>query len=233
MSNAWHSDTPRCLFFLILMLCLCHTFYWLFWPRSKIIFQLQHAQRWQAFAATSATLNLIWFIFFESMRFSRHFYFGWMSVLLYLCLGTISNVSVLRAASIFVVMLLLLVGARPQLSFVSNQNQENRLSALHEGVDFLKVYPTATIFESVRPDRQALIGCGWWVSRELEFLLPGSGNFRNGNNLSDETLASGRYILAKSDNFDLKDPACIHLNNHCPDDVSLFKNKVLTLSTCH
>jgi len=45
---------------------------------------------------------------------------------------------------------------------------------------------------------EVLIACGWWVPRDLEYLLPGVGNFRDCFEMDRLTVAGGRSVLVRN-----------------------------------
>ncbi len=91
-----------------------------------------------------------------------------------------------------VLLLLLVAGASGRIAdlppvYPPHLGKSPRLEALLATSDFLRS----------RPQIGPLVGCRWWANRDLEYILPGSLNFKNFESL--DPAARTRAVLVRSD----------------------------------
>jgi hypothetical protein len=77
-----------------------------------------------------------------------------------------------------------------------------------------------------------LVGCGWWVARDLEYVSPGVNNFRDCTRLqSDETLGK-RIILVRNEVFNWDNRARMKQYQEYCDQHILYRNDPFVVSEC-
>jgi hypothetical protein len=77
-----------------------------------------------------------------------------------------------------------------------------------------------------------LAGCGWWVPRDLEYVLPGVNNFRDCFRLRPEDTASKRVLLVRNEfyNWD-RQPALDRYRDAC-DARPVYRREPFVISEC-
>jgi hypothetical protein len=78
-----------------------------------------------------------------------------------------------------------------------------------------------------------LVACGWWVPRDLEYLLPSVGNFRDCFGMDPVTVAEGRSLLVRNVNFWNweQNPSMQAFADSCERTIQ-FRNAHYVLSRC-
>ena len=77
-----------------------------------------------------------------------------------------------------------------------------------------------------------LVGCGWWVPRDLEYVLPGVNNFLDCFRLRPEDTASKRILLVRNEfyNWD-RQPVLDRYRDAC-DARIVYKREPFVISEC-
>lgn len=168
-------------------------------------------------------LNLSWWILFSDTTWVRHLIPG-------ITLGVAAVIVMLtqvREAKLRVALALALIAiSTPRLKDVPTLRlltwqPSGRQGALVRTKNFVAKLP----FNEVQ-----LVGYGWWVSRELEFLLPGSLNFKDAR--QSQGISSKRQILVRSESGTWEnDPKRTAFEKQCEARI-LFEAPPFTVSDC-
>jgi hypothetical protein len=77
-----------------------------------------------------------------------------------------------------------------------------------------------------------LVGCGWWVTRDLEYVLPEVRNFRDCTRLTDQDIAGKRVMLVRNDFFNReRNPVVDRYQTNC-DRRIVFRRDPYVVSEC-
>jgi hypothetical protein len=101
---------------------------------------------------------------------------------------------------------------------------EPRLSALTAARNELQ--------ELMRDPRVVLVGCGAWVPRDLEYLLPASGNFKDCLLLRPEEMKGKRIIFVRNEFYNLERSEELDAFLQSCDRQTLFRRKPFVISEC-
>jgi hypothetical protein len=101
---------------------------------------------------------------------------------------------------------------------------EPRLSALTAARNELQ--------EVMRDPRIVLVGCGAWVPRDLEYLLPASGNFKDCLLLRPEEMKGKRIIFVRNEFYNLERSEELDAFLQSCDRQTLFRRKPFVISEC-
>jgi hypothetical protein len=77
-----------------------------------------------------------------------------------------------------------------------------------------------------------LVGCGWWVPRDLEYLLPSVGNFQDCWDLGSTPIEGKRVLLVRNEFFNWdRSPALDDYRQRC-DRRIIFEQPPFVISEC-
>ena len=87
--------------------------------------------------------------------------------------------------------------------------------------------------EAKRANGAILVGCGWWVAKEFDYLLPGVGNFRDCRSLSSSDFRNHDVLLVKNTSYwnDQKVPVLDRFSEGCEREV-VFQTGEFKVSRC-
>jgi hypothetical protein len=77
-----------------------------------------------------------------------------------------------------------------------------------------------------------LVGCGWWVPRDLEYVLPGVNNFRDCFRLRPEDTASKRIVLVRNEFYNWDKQAILDRYQAACDARPVYKLDPFVISEC-
>jgi hypothetical protein len=77
-----------------------------------------------------------------------------------------------------------------------------------------------------------LVGCGWWVPRDLEYVLPGVNNFRDCFRLRPEDVASKRILLVRNEFYNWDNQAILDRYRDACDARPVYKLDPFVVSEC-
>jgi hypothetical protein len=76
------------------------------------------------------------------------------------------------------------------------------------------------------------VGYDWWVPRDLEYLLPKVGNFKDGMRLRAEDVAGKRVVLVRNEFFNWEQAATEQVFQATCDQHVLFRRDPFVISEC-
>jgi hypothetical protein len=193
------------------------------------------AKRASLYLACAIGLHLAWWLFLSPTGWYRHL----LPAILYATvLGGLLAASVMnlsrRAGSAVVAGLCLSValimpvwypqsGDFPRV-FRLDFERDPRLAALLQTRD--------DVIKLQQDESTILVGCGWWVPRDLEYVLPGVNNFQDCFRLRPEETASKRILLVRNEfyNWD-KQPILDRYQQTC-DARIVYRREPFVISEC-
>ena len=76
------------------------------------------------------------------------------------------------------------------------------------------------------------VGYGWWVARDLEYLLPTVGNFKDAARLRPEDRAGKRVVLVRNEFFNWEESPDLRAFQMACDRRVLFQRQPFVISQC-
>ena len=102
--------------------------------------------------------------------------------------------------------------------------RDARLSALLQARD--------EVIALQRDEAAVLVGCGWWVPRDLEYVLPGVNNFKDCFRLRPEEAVSKRILLVRNEFYNWDKQAILDRYRASCDARIVFRRAPFVISEC-
>ena len=102
--------------------------------------------------------------------------------------------------------------------------RDPRLSALLQTRD--------VVIELQKNESTILVGCGWWVPRDLEYVLPGVNNFKDCFRLHPEEAVSKRILLVRNEFYNWDKQAILDRYRDACDARTIYKLEPFVISEC-
>lgn len=172
----------------------------------------------------AAVTHGLWWLLFSPNDWLRYLFPGILYMVIAVALAI--GVGVRRAPRVFAVaMALLLASWYPQLRAVEwDLGREPRLSALLATRDSLQTV--------VPDDRALLLACGYWVTWDLEYLLPEAGNFQDCLRLDPRAIGDRRLILVRNEFYNWEQSAQLERFRAACERTVLFAREPFVVSEC-
>jgi hypothetical protein len=77
-----------------------------------------------------------------------------------------------------------------------------------------------------------LVGCGWWVPRDLEYVLPGANNFRDCFRLRSEDTALKRVLLVRNEFYNWDRQFVLDRYRDACDSRPVYKLDPFVIAEC-
>lgn len=183
----------------------------------------------------AVVFHLAWWLVVSPTGWYRHLLPGivYAIMLAAVLLGAAAAISPRRAlagaAGCLLSIALLLPAWYPQAGdfarvFTPDVSREPRLEALLKTRD--------TVDTLSRDPSVLLMGCGWWVARDLEYVLPASNNFRDCFRLTPADTSGKRLLLVRNEIFNrpVHEPLARYQRN-C-DRAVVYRREPFVISEC-
>jgi 4-amino-4-deoxy-L-arabinose transferase-like glycosyltransferase len=177
--------------------------------------------------AAAGVTHIAWWFTFDTDGWYRHLLPAVVYLLIASSMAVAASVeSSPRAGA--VAMLLLLLSWMPQLPNLKLVfkpfRRESRLSALLAARDEMLV---------LQGDRKAVfVGHGWWVARDLEYLLPTVGNFKDSLRLQPDDVRDKKIILVRNEFYNRDGSPYADAFQRACDRQMLFTREPFVISVC-
>lgn len=102
--------------------------------------------------------------------------------------------------------------------------RDARLSALLQARD--------EVIALQRDESAILVGCGWWVPRDLEYVLPEVDNFKDCFRLRPEEAASKRILLVRNEFYNWDRQAVLDRYREACDARPVYRHDPFVISEC-
>jgi hypothetical protein len=76
------------------------------------------------------------------------------------------------------------------------------------------------------------MGCGWWVARDLEYVLPGVNNFRDCFRLTPADTAGKRLLLVRNEIFNRPVHEPLARYQRTCDRAVVYRREPFVISEC-
>ena len=76
------------------------------------------------------------------------------------------------------------------------------------------------------------MGCGWWVPRDLEYVLPGVNNFQDCFRLRPEDMASKRILLVRNEFYNWDRQPILDRYRQACDARIVYRREPFVISEC-
>jgi len=176
---------------------------------------------------TAGVIHLVWWFTLDTDGWYRHLLPAVVYVLVAACMA--ASVAAATSARVAVLGLCLLVASGiPQLvnlDYVFRSfRREPRLSALLATRD-------AMINLEKNPD-VVFVGYGWWVPRDLEYVLPRVGNFKDVLRLREADVEGKTIVLVRNEFFNREHSPYTSAFQRACDRDTLFTREPFVISAC-
>jgi hypothetical protein len=175
----------------------------------------------------AGAIHLVWWFALDTNGWYRHLLPAVVYVLVAASMAAATNAAAsLRFGAIG--LCLLIASGIPQLSNLSYVfrpfRQEPRLSALLATRDAMIILQKNHDF--------VFVGYGWWVPRDLEYVLPTVGNFKDVLRLRKDDVAGKTIVLVRNEFFNWEhSPYMSAFQRKCDQDT-LFTREPFVISVC-
>jgi hypothetical protein len=102
--------------------------------------------------------------------------------------------------------------------------RDPRLSALLQTRD--------EVIKLQQDESTVLVGCGWWVPRDLEYVLPGVNNFKDCFRLRPEETASKRILLVRNEFYNWDRQPILDRHREACDARIVYRREPFVISEC-
>ena len=176
---------------------------------------------------TAALIHGFWWLTLELESEYRHLLPAVVYLLVTAAVATVSSVRASRVAGAVAVVLLML-GVIPRLPYLAltfgRFEPEPRLTALLATRDEMMTLQS-------NPD-VVFVGYGWWVPRDLEYLMPTVGNFKDALRLQPADVKRKKIVLVRNEFFNWdRSPAAEAFQAACDRQI-VFVRHPFIMSTC-
>ncbi len=90
----------------------------------------------------------------------------------------------------------------------------------------------ARLIELQKDPSVVLVGCGWWVPRDLEYILPGVNNFSDCYRLQPSQIAERRVVLVRNEYFNQDNNQVLARYREACDRQVLYRQDPFVVSQC-
>jgi hypothetical protein len=172
-------------------------------------------------------VHLLWWFALDTDGWYRHLLPAVVYVLVAAAIVTAANTTASPRLGV-VGLVLLLASGIPQLSNLSYVfrpfSREPRLSALLATRDAMIVLQKNHDF--------VFVGYGWWVPRDLEYVLPAVGNFKDVLRLRKADLAGKTIVLVRNEFFNREHSPYTSAFQQACDRDTLYTREPFVISVC-
>ena len=193
------------------------------------------AKRTSLYLACAIGLHLGWWLFLSPTGWYRHLLPAilYATVLAGLLAPNVMNLSRQAGAAVvvgFCVSVALVMPAwYPQSGdfprvFRLDLERDPRLAALLETRD--------EVINLQQDESTMLVGCGWWVPRDLEYVLPGVNNFQDCFRLRPEDTASKRILLVRNEFYNWDRQPILDRYREACDARIVYRREPFVVSEC-
>ena len=191
--------------------------------------------RLAALLSCAVVLHLAWWLVISPTGWYRHLLPGLMytimlaAVLLGAAARTAPRRSLVGAAGCCLTVALVLPAWYPKAGdfarvFTTDVSRDPRLEALLQTRD--------TVDALSRDPSVLLLGCGWWVARDLEYVLTASNNFRDCFRLTPEDTAGKRLLLVRNEIFNRPVHEPLARYQRSCDGAVVYRREPFVISEC-
>jgi hypothetical protein len=176
----------------------------------------------------AGAVHWVWWLVVESQSWSRHFLPAIVYLLIAAAIGAATSFRRSTAVGASIVALVLVswapAGSSLGAVFAGPFHREPRLTALLAARDEI-------VALQVNPDL-VFVGWGWWVPRDLEYVLPRVGNFKDALRLQPDDAAGKHIVLVRNEFFNREHAADAAGFQSACDRQTLFRRDPFVISVC-